>query len=189
MRAGKARAHCYTVPMTAAQGIAQVNTLATHTALSAWSVISAFLGILVLTLAFFLFAYYVGRGPFVALLLSLYGAYSVYAVLPPLITNFLPTAPAMTALISHLGIYAALAFVFYMILRRVVVSDFLYIGLFGLIALSFLAAAFLLALGYHVFSVVSVYSFTPAIATLFAPAQYFFWWFIAPIVGLFFLAR
>ena len=78
---------------------------------------------------------------------------------------------------------------FFIILRRVVVSDFLYVGIFGLAALSFFAAAFLIALAYHVFPVADVYNFTPAIDLLFAPKEYFFWWFIAPAVGLFFLAR
>ncbi len=173
--------------MTAADGIAQVNTFATHTALTAWGVASAFLAIIVLSAAFFLFARYVGRGPFVALLLSLYGAYAIYLSFP--FDSLIPTAPALTALLWHLGLYAGLAFAFYLILRRVVVSDFLYIGIFGLIALSFLGAGFLLALGYHVFAVTAVYHFTPAIAALFEPNQYFFWWFVAPAVGLFFLAR
>ncbi|MBI2410026.1 hypothetical protein HYV30_03230 [Candidatus Kaiserbacteria bacterium] len=173
--------------MSATTGLAQVNTLATNTALTVWNGMSDFVILLVLVGALFLFAWYVGRGPFVALLLSFYAAYAVYAVFPYM--SYLPTAPAMTALLSQIGVYAAVAIVFYIILRRVVVSDFLYIGIFGLIALSFLGAAFLLALAYHIFPVATVYQFTPAIDFLFAAKQYFFWWFIAPAVGLFFLAR
>jgi len=173
--------------MTATDGIAQVSTLATNTALSAWAFASDFLIVLILFSVFFLFAYYVGRGPFVAVLLAFYCAYALYLVFP--YTAMLPTAPAMTALLSQVGLYAVLTIAFYIILRRVVVSDFLYIGIFGLIALSFLGAAFLLVLAYHVFPVASVYHFTPAIDVLFAAKQYFFWWFVAPAIGLFFLAR
>ncbi len=173
--------------MTATEGLAQVSTLATHTALTAWSFASDFLIVLILFSVFLLFAWYVGRGPLVAVLLSFYSAYALYAAFPYL--SYLPTAPALTALLAHIGLYAGLILAFYIILRRVVVSDFLYIGIFGLIALSFLGAGFLLALAYHVFAVSSVYTFTPAISVLFAPQQYFFWWFIAPAVGLFFLAR
>ena len=172
---------------TTADALAQVNTLATHTALSVWGVASDFLIVLILLSIFFLFAWYVGRGPFVAVLLAFYAAYALYLTFP--YTSYLPTAPAMTALLAHIGLYAALTFAFYIILRRVVVSDFLYIGIFGLIALSFLAAAFLLAFAYHVFPVASVYQFTPAIDLLFAPEHLFFWWFSAPAIGLFFLAR
>ncbi len=173
--------------MTATTGLAQVSTLATHTALTAWNAASDFLIILVLLSALFLFVWYAGRGPFVALLLAFYTAYAVYVAFP--YTSFLPTAPAMTALLAQLGLYSALILLFYLILRRVVVSDFLYIGIFGLIALSFFGAAFLIALAYHVFPVASVYHFTPVLNILFAPKAYFFWWFIAPAIGLFFLAR
>lgn len=173
--------------MTATEGLAQVNTLATHTALTAWNAAGDFLIILILLGIFFLFAWYMGRGPFVAVLLSLYCAYALYAVFPYM--AYLPTAPAMTALLARIGLYVGLALAFYIVLRRVVVSDFLYVGIFGLIALSFLGAAFLLALAYHTFPVANVYHFTPAVDLLFAPAKYFFWWFIAPAIGLFFLAR
>ena len=173
--------------MSATEGLAQVNTLATHTALTVWNGASDFLIVLILLSVFFLFAWYVGRGPFVAVLLAFYAAYALYAMFPYM--SYLPTAPALTALLAHVGLYAGLTLAFYIVLRRVVVSDFLYIGIFGLIALSFLGAGFLLALAYHVFPVASVYTFTPAIDVLFAPQQYFFWWFVAPAIGLFFLAR
>ncbi|MDE2021748.1 MAG: hypothetical protein KGI71_02380 [Patescibacteria group bacterium] len=172
---------------TTADAIAQVNTLATHTALSASSLVSNFFILLVLAGIFFLFAWYVGRGPFVAVLLALYAAYALYAAFPYM--SYLPTAPATTALLTHIGLYLGFTFIFYVILRRVVVSDFLYIGIFGLIALSLLAATFVLALGYHVFAIASIYHFTPAVDILFSPDKFFFWWFIAPAVGLFFLAR
>lgn len=173
--------------MNVTESIAQVSTLATHSALSAWNFASDFLIVIVLFSSFLLFAWYIGRGPLVAVLLAFYAAYALYTTFP--FMSLLPTAPALTALLAHIGLYLALSFAFYIILRRVVVSDFLYIGIFGLIALSFFGAAFLLALAYHVFPVAQVYNFTPAIDLLFAPKAYFFWWFVAPAVGLFFLAR
>ncbi len=173
--------------MSATEGFAQVNALATNTALTVWSAASDFLIILILVTVFFLYAWYVGRGQLVSVLLAFYCAYALYVMFPYM--SYLPTAPALTALLAQAGVYLGLSFLFFIILRRVVVSDFLYIGILGLIALSFLAAAFLIALAYQVFPVSSVYQFTPAIDLLFAPKEYFFWWFIAPAVGLFFLAR
>ncbi len=173
--------------MSATEGLAQVNTLATNTALTVWSAASDFLIILILVTVFFLYAWYVGRGQLVSVLLAFYCAYALYVMFPYM--SYLPTAPALTALLAQAGVYLGLSFLFFIILRRVVVSDFLYIGILGLIALSFLAAAFLIALAYQVFPVASVYQFTPAIDLLFAPKEYFFWWFTAPAVGLFFLAR
>lgn len=166
--------------------IAQVNALATHTALTVWNSASDFLIIIILFGILFLFAWYIGRATLVSVLLAFYAAYAIYAVFP---AAYLPTAPAMTALLAQVALYAMLTLVFYIILRRVVVSDFLYVGIFGTIALSFLGAAFLLVLAFQVFPVATVYRFTPAVAALFAPAKFFFWWFVAPAVGLFFLAR
>jgi len=173
--------------MNATEGLAQVTTLATPIALTAWGAMSDFLIIIILVLVFVLFSRYVGRGQFVAMILAFYAAYALFAEFPYM--SYLPTAPATTALFVQLGLYVALIFVFYIILRRVVVSDFLYIGTFGLIILSFLGAAFLLALAYQVFPVASIYHFTPPIEALFSPEKYFFGWFVAPAVGLFFFAR
>lgn len=173
--------------MSAIDGIAQVNTLATNTALSAWSWASDFLIVIILFAAFFLLAWYIGRATLLSILMAFYAAYAIYVSFPYM--SLLPTAPALTALLAHIGFYAALSFLFYIILRRVVVSDFLYVGIFGTIILAFLGASFLLALAYHVFPVADVYNFTPAIDALFAPKAYFFWWFSAPAIGLFFLAR
>lgn len=173
--------------MNATDGIAQVNQVATHTALTVWNLGGSFLIIIVLMAFFFLFAWYVGRGPFVAIMLSYYGAYAIYKAFP--YEGYLPQAPLLTALVAHIALYAGLGLAFYIVLRRVVVSDFLYVGTIGLLILSFLAAAFLIAIAYHEFGVTSIYHFTPALNTLFAHEQYFFWWFVAPAIGLFFLAR
>jgi hypothetical protein len=128
----------------------------------------------------------IGRGQFVALLLSLYAGYAVYSFFP--YTSSLPAEPAMTAFFAHAGLYAVLIFVFYIILRRVIVSDFLYIGALGLAVLALLGAGFLVALASHSFALTSFYTLTPAIAGFFTPS-YFFWWFVSPAVGLLFLAR
>ena len=173
--------------MTATKGIAQVNALATNTALSMWSVASDFLIIIILFGILFFFAWYIGRATLVSVLLAFYAAYAVYIVFP--YTSFLPTAPAMTALLAHVGLYACLTLVFFIILRRVIVSDFLSVSIFGTIILSFLGAAFLLALAFQVFPVANVYNFTSAVSALFAPAELFFWWFVAPAIALFFFAR
>ncbi|MSU74682.1 hypothetical protein EXS57_02800 [Candidatus Kaiserbacteria bacterium] len=172
---------------TIVQQLGQINTYAIHTALTVWNSASDFLIIIALVAFFFAFAWYVGRGPFVAIILSYYGAHAIYMSFPYM--SYLPSAPPLTALLAHAGLYAALGFAFYVVMRRVVVSDFLYIGNVALIILSFFASAFLIALTYHVFPIDSVYHFKPAMDALFAPKEYFFWWFVAPAIGLFFLGR
>ncbi len=173
--------------MPDASSIAQVTAVAVPLATSVWSSVSDFVIILAMVLVFVMFSRYVGRGPFVGVILSFYTAYSLYAAFPYM--SFLPTAPAITAVATHVGLYLGLVFVFYIILRRIVVSDFLYIGSIGLIVLSFVAAGFLIALAYQIFNITTVYHFTPAIDMLFAPKEYFFGWFVAPAIGLFFLAH
>src|ERR1017187_9256270 len=111
---------------TTTNAIAQVTTIAQHTALTAWNAGSDFLIIIILFGILFLFAWYSGRATLVSILIAFYAAYAVYAVFP---TSYLPTAPAMTALIANIVLYAGLTLVFYIILRRVVVSDFLYVGI------------------------------------------------------------
>lgn len=167
--------------------ITQISAFVTHTALFVWPVANDFLIVLVLLAVLFLFAQFVGHGPFVALLISFYAAYALYAVFPYI--SSLPSTPALTAFLAHIGVYAAFVLVFFLVLRRVIVSDFLYIGTFGLVALSFLGAAFLVALASHIFLISSFYQFTPAVAALFEPNQYFFWWFSAPAIGLLLFAR
>lgn len=167
--------------------LSKVNALASNTAFTAWGTISDFLVILILVGFFFIFAWYVGRGPLVAIMLAYYGAYAIYFAFP--YGSYLPTAPPLTALLAHAGLYTALGFAFYVVMRRVVVSDFLYVGNIGLIILSLFASTFIIALLYHVFPITPVYDFSPAMDMLFAPKEFFFWWFIAPAVALFFLAR
>ena len=173
--------------MDAIVGLEQVNALATQTAMTAWNAASDFLIVLILFTVLFLFAWYVGRAVLLSLLVAFYAAYAIFITFP--FASFLPTAPAMTALLSNLVLYLFISLMFYLILRRVVVSDFLYIGIFGTIVLALLGATFLMALAYHVFPVADVYNFTPAVDAIFAPKAYFFWWFSAPAIGLFFLAR
>ena len=173
--------------MTATGTVAQMGTLATHTALSVWTVANDFLILLIPLIILFLFAWYVGRGPLVALLLSFYAGYALYAIFPYF--SFFPVAPPMTAFLSHVGLYAVLVFLFYLVIRRVVVSDFLYIGPFGLVLLALAGTVFLVALASHVFLIGSLYQFTPQVAALFVPDKFFFWWMSAPIIGLLFFAR
>ena len=173
--------------MSATGTIAQITNLATNTSFSAWATTNDFLVVIILAAAFFLFAWFMGRGAFVALLISLMAAYGPFIFFP--YNSFLPKEPPMAALLANAGVYAVITFVFFVVLKRVISSDFIYIGLLGRFILSFLGTAFLIALASHVFSISSIYQFTPAISALFAQEQYFFWWFSGPAIGLLFFAR
>jgi hypothetical protein len=167
--------------------MAQISALVTHTALSVWTNADNFLIVIIPLSALILFAWFVGRGSLIALLIAFYGAYALYVVFPYM--SSLPTASPLAAFLTHFGLYAAFVFIFFIIVRRVIASDFLSVGTFGLVALSALGAAFLISLASHVFLVSSFYHLTPSVSELFEPAKYFFWWFIGPAVGLLFFAR
>ena len=160
---------------------------ATHTASSAWAIGGNFLLVLVLFAALLLFAWRIGHGPFAALLVSFYGAYAIYAVFPYL--SLLPSTSPLIAFLTHVGVYIVLVLAFYVVLRRIIISDFLHISWFGLVVLALLGSGFLIALLAHAFALSSVYALTPAVATYVASSKYFFWWFIAPAVGLLVFAR
>jgi len=167
--------------------IANMSTIATQAAFSAWTVMNAFLIVLVLFGMLVLFARYAGRGSFAALLLSLYAAYAPYVLFPYL--SLLPASSSEIVFFSHAGLYAVFVFIFYLIMRRMINPDFFSIGTFGFVLLALLGAGFLVAFAAHVLSVSAFYHFTPAIASLFIPDQYFFWWFAAPAIGLFFFIK
>ena len=86
-------------------------------------------------------------------------------------------------------IYGISTFIPFVFIQRLTGGGFGVLSVVPRFALSFLAAAFLLALSYHVFDISNIYTFPAPLDTLFAPQGYFFWWFIAPLAGLIFLVH
>ncbi len=173
--------------MPATSSLTQINSVATNAALSVWNIIGDFVVVLALVAVLFLFAYYVGRGAFVTAVISLYAGFALYTQFP--FMSMLGSASGATLLMEKLGIYAGLSLLVYLVVRRVIVSEFLYINVVALIVLCVIVAAFLLALAFTIFDVPAIYKFTPPIVALFSQKQYFFWWFVAPLAGLFFISR
>jgi hypothetical protein len=176
--------------MDAVGGIADtVTTYASHGATSAWLLIGNFLVLFVLTLVMIGFSYRAGRGGIISLLVAFYAGYAIYTVFPysqPIIDA------GGTTLIK--GVISAVLFIIATIIpfhfiQRLVTGGFGVISFVPRFVLSFLAAAFLMAIAYHVFHVSNIYELPAPINTLFAPDQYFFWWFIAPMIGLIFFVH
>src|SRR3989344_4722811 len=90
----------HTGGMEVLETFAPVGTFITGNVVSSWDVISGFLVVIVPALVLFYIGWYIGRGPFVAILLALYAAYAVYIVFP--YTGILPSAPPLTALAARL---------------------------------------------------------------------------------------
>lgn len=163
--------------------------LATSGIADIWLWVGNFIILLALTGALLFFAMRGGRSALISLILALYGGYAIYVVFP--YTDSIVGSggsPLVQAIISVLLFAAATAGPFVLI-RRITSGGFGSLSLVPNLILSFLTASFLLALGYHVFDISNIYSFPAPLDNLFAPMGYFFWWFIAPLFGLFVLAR
>ncbi len=173
--------------MDALSGITtQVNAFASHGVASAWVIAGNFLILFIMTLVMIGFSYKAGRGGIISLLVAFYAGYALYLVFP--YTQSIigaATSVPIKAIIS-IVIYGICTFIPFHFIQRLVGSGFGVLSFVPRFALSFLAAAFLLALAYHVFHVSNIYTFPDPINSLFAPNQYFFWWFIAPLLGLLF---
>ncbi len=151
------------------------------------NVVGDFLILLVLFGLLFVFLWYMGKGPFIGLLIALYVAYALFSIFP--YKESLPVEPQLLAVGSASSIFLLLMGIAYVVLRRTVASDFIYIGILGQVILCVLGAGLLLAIAFHVLAIPTIYAFSPILHTLFAPPELFFWWFAAPLVGLFFLSR
>ncbi len=167
--------------------LVQIQTLATHTLAQIILLSNDFFIALILFVIVFIAAYFQGRGRFIALILSLYVGYAFYIVFP--FKSLIPTSSAVVTLLADIILFTVFMFISYSVLSRIVITDSFLISTFGIFILSLCITGFLLAFAYNVFPVRSVYTFTHATDAIFAAKTYFFWWFIAPAVGLFFLVR
>jgi hypothetical protein len=152
-------------------------------------ILGNFLVFIVLTFVVYLFAMRRGGAGIIALNLSLYAGYALYMVFPYRDAVIgIGSTPIMEAIIS-LILFILATIAPFLIVMRLTAPAFGQLSFFPSAGLSVVAAGFLMALAYHVFDISNIYTFSDPLNQLFAPQGYFFWWFIAPLVGLYFLAR
>jgi hypothetical protein len=169
--------------------VTSVSDLATSGAHSAWLLVGNFLILLILTGLMIGFSYKGGRGGIISLLIAFYAGYAIYSVFPYTKDIVDAGGSTMVKAIISIALYAGATFIPFHFIQRLTTGGFGVLSFVPRFVLSFLAAAFLLTLAYHVFHVQNIYSFPDPINSLFAPDEYFFWWFIAPLVGLMFLVH
>lgn len=168
-----------------------VQQSATSGVFLAWAVVGNFIVLISLSLILFLFCYRMGKGPFVSLVMALYVGYAIFVVFPyrELIQTGVGAGPAYIAGVSII-LYLIAVIIPYVIIRKVSASDFINLSMTAQLVLSILTAGFILALAHHALSLGGLYDYPAPLALVFDPAQYFFWWFIAPLAGfLFFTGR
>ena len=159
-----------------------VADLASTSAASVWAIVGNVFVFLLIAAALVVFALRVGKAALFSLILSLYVGYALYIVFP--FTELAGGTP-----LGNVAVYGVLVVLSYLLVRRIGSSGIGGLKIVRLIILAALTAGFVMALGYTTFDIDTVYSFPKTLDLLFAPSQYFFWWFVAPLVGIFALGR
>ena len=154
----------------------------TTSAASLWGLIGNVFVFLLIVAALVMFAMRVGKGALLALILSLYVGYALYSVFP--FTDIAGGTP-----LGNVAVYVVFVVLSYLLVRRIGNSGFGGIKIVPLIILSILTGGFVMALGYTAFNIDTVYDFPKTLDLLFAPAEYFFWWFVAPLAAIFAIGR
>ena len=167
----------------------EAGNLFTQLGADAWLWVGNFLALIVLTLILFFFAMHQGASGLISLNTALYAGYALYIVFPYTDEVIgIGSQPLIQAIIS-MGLFLLLMIVPFMISLRLTAPSFGQLSIIQNFLLSLGAAVFLMALAYHVFDISDIFHFSEPLNYLFAPEGYFFYWFIAPLVGLWFLAR
>lgn len=167
----------------------EISGLATAFAANAWLWAGNFLVLIILTVVLLFLAMRKGGAGLISINLALYAGYAIYIVFPYRESIIgLGVTPLVQAIISVI-LFALATAIPFMVSFRLTEPSFGSLNLVQGSILSLAASVFILALGYHVFDLSNIYRFSEPLNQLFEPNGYFFYWFIAPLLGLFFLAR
>tara|TARA_B100000745_G_scaffold241041_1_gene163487 strand:+ start:1008 stop:1541 length:534 start_codon:yes stop_codon:yes gene_type:complete len=167
------------------------NELIQTTTANAGTFINDFLLVIILVGLMLFFMFRSGRRGVVSLTMAVYAGFAIYTVFPFKETILASTVGSPLVSLTLTGVMLVSFIVIpYIILSRVVVTDFLgRSGIIFLLMISFLLTAMLLASAYHILPIRDFYAFTPVLDALFAPAEFFFWWFVSPLFALFMFAK
>lgn len=150
-----------------------------------WGIVGNVFAFLIIVAVLVAFALRAGKAALITLILSLYIGYAVFSVFP--FTDMIASGSAKTTVsaLVYLGIVAAA----YLLIRRLGHASLGGMRILPLVVLCALSGGFLMALGYRLFDIDTAYNLPKTLDLLFAPKEYFFWWFIAPLAGVFVFAR
>ncbi len=169
--------------------LVQVGTIATDLGMSAWVWVGNFVALIILTTIVYLFTMRKGGAVLIAFNMALYVGYSLYIMFPYREAVVSIGATPLVSAILAVGLFLIATVPALILILRLIPSQYGRLSIFQSMPLSLLAAGFLMALGYHVFDISNIYSFSAPLNQIFAPEGYFFYWFVAPLIGLWFLAK
>lgn len=165
-----------------------LNSFATGGFSEIMAFVGNFLVLILLAVALFFFAVRAGRALLISLILALYVGFALFTVFP-FKDMFLVGDSALARAVAGMILFGVFTVFPYILLRRVSTTGALSINPISLGLLALATGGFVLALGYHVLDIASVIPLTPSLDALFAPEGYFFWWFLAPLAGIFITTR
>jgi hypothetical protein len=167
----------------------EVGQVATELGASAGLWVGNFLVLIILTAVIYMFTMRKGGAVLIAFNLALYIGYAIYIVFPYKDAVIgIGATPLVSAVLAVL-LFAVATAPALLLALRLTPSQYGRLSIFQSFPLSLLAATFLMALGYHVFDIANIYTFPEPVNQLFEPEGFFFYWFVAPLIGLWFLAR
>ncbi len=175
--------------------MALVNTVSSYIkeSFSFFSELSIASLVAILTAAtLFTFAIRYGKDRIIALIFSLYISLLVYIHFPYTSKFSLFTGSDVNILLSNAIIFFAFVIGIYVIIERVIFTDYPDRGIKRFIealSLSLAATALLIAFAYNVLPIASFYSFAPPIKLLFSSSDFFFWWLTVPLLSILLVAK
>lgn len=167
----------------------EISNLATSAAGTAWLWAGNFLVLILLTVGILFLAMRRGGAGLISLNIALYAGYAVYIVFPYRDAIIGIGATAVVQAIISVTLFVLATAIPFVICFRLTEPSFGSLNLVQGTILSLAASFFIMALVYHVFDISNIYHFSDPLNQLFEPQGFFFYWFIAPLIGLFFLAR
>jgi hypothetical protein len=166
-----------------------VAKLASTGVADAWTFVLSFLAFIIIAGALYGWAWKSGRDVLVSFVFSLYAGYALYFVFPYSDDFIKAGGSALNELVLRVILFAIFTGLAYWAIRRHSSAGYFRAGQVATVALAILASGFILAVLYHSLNAKSAYTFTDSLDALFAPKDYFFWWFIAPLIGVLALSR
>ncbi len=150
-----------------------------------------FLVLLIVFAALLAYAIIRGKRALMSLILGLYGALLISLKFPYYDAIYNHTArEGKTVSIITIVIFALFTVLGTILFERLLFDDYegsKFEGLPKKVILAILGTILVLAFSYHVLPVTTLVNPGSAISTIFSPPQYFFWFLVIPLIGLFFI--
>jgi len=139
----------------------------------------------------FFFSVVYGKSNSASLLISLYIGILIFLMFPYLEDTTLLKSSESQVTISHVSLFLIIVSLTYSIVRRMIFLEYSRNKIMKYIESGILSASssvLFFSFLYHTIPIATLYNFGPSIDNLFS-SQYFFFWLVAPLIGLFIISK